>query len=66
MENEKAMCALKYTIGMVKDMGMKLIAEGVENVEQAKELAEMGCDFFQGYYYSKPINGGDFLKRLAE
>lgn len=66
MENEKAMCALKYTIGMVKDMGMKLIAEGVENIEQAKELAAMGCDFFQGYYYSKPINGGDFLKRLAE
>lgn len=66
MENEKAMCALKYTIGMVKDMGMKLIAEGVENVEQANELAAMGCDFFQGYYYSKPINGGDFLKRLAE
>jgi EAL domain-containing protein (putative c-di-GMP-specific phosphodiesterase class I) len=64
MENEKAMCALKYTIGMVKEMGMKLIAEGVETIDQAQKLEELGCDFFQGYYYAKPVNGAGFLQIL--
>lgn len=64
MEDEKAMYVLKYTIAMIKEMGMELIAEGVETKEQAELLAEMGCDFFQGYYYSKPVNKEEFLKKI--
>ncbi len=66
MEDAKALSALKYSIAMLKEMGMELIAEGVEELEQAQLLEEMGCDFFQGYYYSKPVCGAEFLEKLAQ
>lgn len=66
MDDNKAMSALKYSIAMLKEMGMELIAEGVEELRQAQLLEEMGCDFFQGYYYSKPVCGVDFLSKLKE
>lgn len=65
MEDEKAMYALKYTMAMVKAMGMELVAEGVENEEHIRLLTELGCDFFQGYYYSRPVNGAMFLEKIG-
>lgn len=64
-DSEKAMCALEYMIAMIKSMQMELICEGVETVEQANMLERMGCDYFQGYYYSKPVGGEAFLDLLA-
>ena len=66
MEDEKAMCALEYTIGMVKAMNMQLVAEGVENEEQAEKLESMRCDFFQGYLYSRPVCKEDFYMKISE
>lgn len=66
MVNEKAMCALKHTIAMVKDMNMELVVEGIETEEQVQLLTKLGCDFFQGYFYSKPIRKDDFYKRISE
>ena len=40
-----------------------MIAEGVESVEQAALLLEMGCELAQGYYYSKPLSLKDFERR---
>lgn len=64
-DSEKAMCALEYMIAMIKSMHMELICEGVETIEQANMLERMGCDYFQGYYYSKPVGGEAFLDLLA-
>lgn len=64
-DSEKAMCALEYMIAMIKSMHMELICEGVETLAQATMLERMGCDYFQGYYYSKPVCAGDFLDLLA-
>lgn len=61
MEDERAYCALKYNVLMIKEMGMHIVAEGVETKEQANVLTHMGCDYFQGYLYSKPVPAGRFL-----
>ena len=37
-------------------MGMKVIAEGIETPRQLERLAELGCEFGQGYYFSQPID----------
>lgn len=64
-DSEKAMCALEHMIAMIKSMHMELICEGVETQAQATMLEHMGCDYFQGYYYSRPVPAADFLELLA-
>ncbi len=39
---------------MGKEFNFEVIAEGVESKEQFELLKEMGCDFFQGFYFAKP------------
>ncbi|MCR5772149.1 MAG: GGDEF domain-containing phosphodiesterase [Butyrivibrio sp.] len=63
---ERARVALKYTIEMLKELNYEIIAEGVETTEQADGLKEMGCDKFQGYLYSKPINKDEFVQFIKD
>jgi diguanylate cyclase (GGDEF)-like protein/PAS domain S-box-containing protein len=42
-------------IAMSKSLGKEVVAEGVETKEQLQQLTELGCDFIQGYYFSKPL-----------
>lgn len=42
-------------IQMSHRLKMKVVAEGVESAQQVELLKEMGCDYIQGYYYSKPL-----------
>ncbi len=54
---------LNSVISMAKRLGMTVIAEGVESSEQMEFLSEMGCDIFQGYYFSKPLPVEEFEKK---
>ena len=45
-----------------KKMSFSITAEGIENAEMADALREIGCDYFQGYFFSKPVSMDDFLK----
>ena len=65
-ENEKAMIALCATVNMIKDMDMEIVVEGVESEEMANKLAELGCDYLQGYYYSKPLPEEEFVEFIAK
>lgn len=62
--NVKAGIALDSSIQMIKKLGFHIVAEGVESKEQADKLIEMGCEYLQGYYFSKPLNKKDFLDYL--
>ena len=64
MENEKAYAVLKNTFSMAKTIEKKIIMEGVETKEHIERLLELGCDYFQGYYFSKPIPGDAFIEYL--
>jgi len=44
------------------DMGMMIVAEGVEDEQQLNVLHEFGCDVIQGYYFSPPVSAEDFLE----
>jgi len=52
------------TITMAKKLGLKVIAEGVETIEQANLLKIFGCDTIQGYLYSRPLVPNDMEKLL--
>ncbi|WP_442960202.1 sensor domain-containing protein [Pseudoalteromonas sp. A25] len=47
-------------ISMASNLNLKVVAEGVETVEQLGLLKQLNCDFTQGYYHSKPLSAVDF------
>ena len=55
---------LNDIVNMAHRLGMKVIAEGIENKEQAERLKSAGCDYAQGYFFSKPLSADDFEKLL--
>lgn len=63
-KEEKASVALNYVIKMMKELGLEIVAEGVETEEQAQQLKKAGCDLFQGYLYAKPMPKEQFIDFL--
>lgn len=53
-------------ISMAHKMGNQVVAEGVENEEQRACLQENGCDYYQGYLYSKPLSPADAIRKLKK
>lgn len=53
---------LECSINMIKSMGIKIVAEGVETKEMVDYLTEHGVDYLQGYYFSRPINSDEFME----
>ena len=54
------MSILRYLTAMAKEVGLTVITEGVENLEQINLLSEIGSDIAQGYFFSKPIDLREF------
>ena len=59
-ENKTTFRMVELVIEMAKSLGVPVIAEGVENDEQYRLLKQIGCDFVQGYYFSRPLPVADF------
>ena len=53
--NESKSLLVNAIISMSKSLGLKVIAEGIEEEEQAVILQEKGCEYLQGYLFSRPI-----------
>jgi EAL domain-containing protein (putative c-di-GMP-specific phosphodiesterase class I) len=65
-KNAKANITLANIFNMAKKLDMHIVVEGVETEEQIKKLISLKCDYFQGYYFSKPIPGEAFVKYIDE
>ena len=63
-KSQKAEAIIRHTIGMAHDMGIKVIAEGVEYKEQLEFLQSVDCDMIQGYYFYKPMPEEAFVELL--
>lgn len=64
-EGSSDMVLCEAIIVMAHKLGKKVVAEGIETQEQLDLLAAAGCDFGQGYLFSKPIPANDFEKLMA-
>ncbi len=60
-ENDKAIVG--GIVALATSMGLKTVAEGVENEEQYRILQKFGCNTCQGYYFSKPLSSADFSEK---
>ena len=56
----------KTVIDLGRNLGMRITAEGVETIEQAKLLQAWNCDHAQGYYYSRPVAAEECARLLRE
>jgi EAL domain-containing protein (putative c-di-GMP-specific phosphodiesterase class I) len=61
--DDMALC--EAIIGMAHKLGIKVIAEGIETAEQRDLLAAAGCDYGQGYLFSRPVPAAEFGKLFA-
>lgn len=62
-ESKKSKTIIKHVIKMAKELEIQTITEGVENVEQAEFLRNIGCDMAQGFLYSRPIPITEFADK---
>jgi diguanylate cyclase (GGDEF)-like protein len=57
---------VRSTIELAHNMGLKVVAEGVENAACRSLLAQLGCDSLQGYFFARPLAPEDFSRWLSE
>ena len=53
-------------VAMAKNLSMQVVAEGVETATQLQLLKTQGCDFAQGYFFSRPISAEQFTQLLSK
>lgn len=64
--NDKQLIILASIIEMAKKLHISVLCEGVEYMSQCELLYKLGCNVFQGYYYSKPLPEAAFDKYISE
>ena len=63
-DNDRAL--MRHIVGLVKDMQMMCLAEGVETVQQKDFLRSINCNYVQGFLYDRPLPAEVFEQRLIE
>ena len=63
-KDQKSDAIVVSIIDLAHRMGMKVVAEGIENQQQSDFLRAYGCDYLQGFYYYKPMSAEEFSKLL--
>jgi EAL domain-containing protein (putative c-di-GMP-specific phosphodiesterase class I) len=64
-DRERSRIILKSVISMADSLGMDVITEGVETEQQLLSLSAMGCNHFQGYFFSRPIPVDEFEMKYS-
>lgn len=60
--SNKAQMVVEATLSMVHAMGLKMVAEGIENEYMLKTFEKLGVDYIQEYYFSKPLSQTEFIE----
>ena len=66
LEGGESEAIVRAVLAMARSLGMRVTAEGVETVEQARVLKAMACDFLQGYYFSRPVTADQIPALLQQ
>jgi diguanylate cyclase (GGDEF)-like protein len=66
LQDESDLIIVRSTINLGHDLGLRIIAEGVEDRQTLDHLAELGCDLAQGYHLSRPMAAHAFNRWLTD
>ena len=64
LSNERSMEIVRTLSLLAKNLNMKTIAEGIEEKKEGQQLDTFGCDYGQGYLYSRPVPFNEFIELL--
>jgi EAL domain-containing protein (putative c-di-GMP-specific phosphodiesterase class I) len=65
LSSDSARLIVRAALTMARELGLQTLVEGVETSEQLGVLQEMGCDGYQGYFFSRPLEVEDCARLLA-
>lgn len=65
-ENENVKGVIAWSVGLAHVLGIEIVCEGVESPEQAEFLQKIGCDYGQGYYFSRPVPQEEFTVKYRQ
>lgn len=63
-EGESGIAMVAAIIALAHALKLKVVAEGVETIEEMEILKQYNCEYVQGYYFSKPLNVIDITKKM--
>lgn len=66
IDTPDGLAIIKNTISMMKDINKEIVAEGVETKETLDKLEKLGCDYIQGFYFSRPLPKDEFLEFIKK
>jgi diguanylate cyclase (GGDEF)-like protein/PAS domain S-box-containing protein len=64
-DNQENLEIVRTIVGLARNLKMEVVAEGVETADQAAKLRTMGCQYGQGYYFSKALNAEKAVRLLS-
>lgn len=64
-QNAKAKYVMDAAMMMIKGMNLQIVSEGIESKEQLEIMEELGIQYIQGYYFSKPLPQNKFVEFIA-
>ena len=66
MENEEDRHIVQVIVDLAHKFNLSVVAEGVESKETLHALIDIGCDYAQGFYFSKPLPQNQFIDWLKQ
>lgn len=63
--DKKSLQIVHAIVGLARSLGLQVVAEGIEDANTLKSIKKLGCDYFQGYFASKPLPLDRMLTGLA-
>lgn len=66
LEDSNDLAIVRTIIAIAHSLGLKTVAEGVEQKQQFEVLQALGCDYFQGYFFNRPMPQEAFLELLKK
>lgn len=65
-DNPKIFAVADISVKTIKSMDMKIVVEGIENEEVLDKFISLGCDYIQGYYFSKPLPENEYIEFIKD
>lgn len=62
--NSRSRIMVRHLANMAHDLGLEIVAEGVETSAQIELCRELGCDLIQGYAFHRPLDPTEFLANV--